>query len=40
MRDEARDPLDFHKALKAKKRRKLGKEIMLGLESGLIRATI
>ncbi|WP_324829235.1 thermonuclease family protein [Qipengyuania zhejiangensis] len=31
MRDEARDPLDFQKALKAKKRRKLGKEIMLGL---------
>lgn len=31
MRDEARDPLDFHKALKAKKRGKLSKEIMLGL---------
>lgn len=31
MREEARDPLDFHKALKAKKRGKLSKEIMLGL---------
>lgn len=31
MRDETREPLDFHKALKAKKRRNLGKEVMLGL---------
>lgn len=30
IRDEARDPLGFHKALKAKKRSRLGKGIMLG----------
>lgn len=31
MREEPSDPLDFRKAFKAKKRRKLGREIILGL---------